>query len=474
MGWVMATTEADYLDNLPCQSTGGVHVGLDRPWQGESHAEDKERFFQIVRQNRYAGSPTRMSEAVRAIYGDDYGNTEYRRLSRLAKRSDWFETESTGGYVAVEPTPICFKADPLETQKALGKNAGRSGDDYVKEKTESKTAGDDARQSQSYPKDRARRVLQKRGPRLDGVGGSHDYRAEVLAQLATYRENIADKFTYHERIRGVGSPYLLIPYLTRYNDGGRARNAQRRFRTRLETATGRYRIASVVSLTLDPKRFESHAEATGDASEAVGRFLSWLPYQLGTSPEKVKISDFQRNGLIHFHIVLFGVRPVGDGQGETGEATLSEAEVRDYWDTTAGIGKEVAVQPAVCRGDSWILHRDDAGTVSLSYYLGKRIRELVQFAEADAGEARDLAEDDDGSLYRHALFWVYGKRYESGSPSLLPDDDAGEALPHVSEWRYVGTASFNQIPQHVVDGAIICRRGRPPPVETNGNAGAEG
>lgn len=470
----MATTEA----RSSRQSGGGVPVVFSRPWRGEDYAADKERFFQFVRQNRYHGDPTRLSQAVRHVYGEDYGNTEYRRLSRFAKRSDWFETSSTGGFVAVEPTPACFKADPLETQKALDKNAGRGGGDRVKEKTGSKTGDVDAGQSQSYPKDRARRVLQKRGPRLDGVGGSHDYRAEVLEQLATYRESIADKFTYHERIRGVGSSYLLIPYLTRYNDEGRARNAQRRFRTRLTTATERYRIASVVSLTVDPKRFESHAEATESAGDAVGRFMSWLSYQLGVSPANLKVHDFQRNGLYHAHIVLFGVRPVDDGQSETGEATLSEAEVRDYWDTTAEVGKEVAVQPAVCRGDSWILHRDDAGTVSLSYYLGKRIRELVKFAEADAEDVRDLAEDDDGSLWRHALFWVYGKRYESGSRSLLPDDveddDRLEELPHITRWRYVGTASFNQIPQHVVDDAIICRRGRPPPVGTGGNGEAGG
>jgi len=102
--------------------------------------------------------------------------------------------------------------------------------------------------------------------------------------------------------------------------------------------------------------------------------------------------------------------------------------------------------------------------VSLSYYLGKRIRELIEYAAADTSEVEAMAADDDGSLWRHALFWVYQKRYSSGSDSLLPDDEGdGEDLPEVSVWVYEGTASYNQIPQQVVDNATICRRGQPPP-----------
>jgi len=467
-------TNADYLDTLSRQNTGGSHVPFDRPWRGTQYAEDKEQFFKIVRQNRYNSRPTRISEAVGYVYGEDHTNTQYRRLERFAKRTEWFEIRSIGGYAAVEPTPVCFKADSLETQKALGKNTRRDGGDDVKRKTGVETGEAGEGQTQSYPKDRLKRLLNKRGPRLDGPGKATDYRAGVLEELATYRTAIADRYHYLERDYQSSEEvarYLILPYLTRYNDGGRARRSQRRFRKRLEAASERYYAASVVSLTVDPSRFESHAEATEEAGEAVGRFLSWLPYQLGrdSQPEKVKITDFQRNGLIHYHVVLFGVRPADDGESVTGEATLSEAEVRDYWDDRAGIGSQVSVDPAFCPEDRWLLHDDDMGQVSLSYYLGKRIRELVRFAEADDSEARDLAEADDGSLWRHALFWVYQKRYESGSRSLLEDDCQDDLADRgkITRWRYVGTASFGQIPQGVVDDAIICRRGRPPPEATS-------
>ena len=458
---------------LACQNGGYHSPPFSRPWHGERYAEHKEAFFQIVRQNRYHGSPTRLSEAVRYVYGEDYSNAEYKRLSRFAKRSDWFNTSSTAGFVVVEPTPACFKSTRFKTQKALAKKAGRQGDAAVKEKTGDETvaAADEAAlptadegeiTAASYPKDRVRNCVEKRGPRLDGPADATDYRDEVMAELTAYREAIKDKFNYFSH--SYRPKHLLIPYLTRFNDGGRARKSQSRFRDRLTTAAERYDEAACVTLTPDPTRFDSHSEVVDEFSDAVSRFLSWLQYQLGVSPENVKAFDFQRNGLPHIHIALFGISPVDNGQSETGEATLSEAEVRDYWDNTAGIGSEVSVQPVTCRNESWLLHDDEDGKRSLSYYLGKRMRELAAYADADTDEAADMAEGDEGSLWRHALFWVYQKRYSSGSDSLLSDDESeGMDLPPVSVWQYEGTACFNQIPKQVIDTAIICRRGQPPP-----------
>lgn len=455
--------QATSADSLRCQNGGYPYVPFSRPWRGEAYDEHKEAFFQNVRQNRYLGRITRLSEAVRYVYGDDYSNTEYRRLSRFAKRSDWFDTSSNGGFVAVEPEPACFNATEFKTQKALDKKAGRQGDDSRPAETVDEAEQPPPTTAADYPKDRVRNCIEKRGPRLDGPADATDYRGEVMAELTAYREAIKDKFNYFSH--SYKPKHLLVPYLTRFNDEGRASNSQSRFRGRLSTAATRYNHAAVLTLTPDPTRFDNHSEVVDEFTEAVSRFMQRQGYQLGKSPANVKVFDFQRNGLPHIHIVLFGVRPVANGESETGEATISTAEVREYWDETADIGSEVSVQPATCRNDSWLLHDDDGGRVSLSYYLGKRIRELIEYAAADTSEAEAMAAADDGSLWRHALFWVYQKRYSSGSDSLLPagDGDDGEDLPPVSVWVYEGTATYSQIPQQVVDTAIICRPGQPPP-----------
>ena len=467
----MATRDRGDCQN-GVEQVASRRVDLD----GESHGEAKRRFVEHVVRNRYDGRPTRLSEAVRAVYGGDYSNTEYKRLSRFASRSDLLRTESAGGFVELEPRPAAFETASLESRsKQSAKTQEGAGIRFDTLETGSTAqrvdesdvgAGDDGRTAQRFPKDRVRRTLAKR-VRLDGGdsvdGDGLDVRRGVFRELAQYREDIGDKWQYFERLRGVGSQYLVLPYLTRYNDHGKAADTQRRFRRALGRASRRFDRAAVVSLTVDPNRFESHSEATEAIQSGVSNLVQREAYQLGSRPANVKVFDFQRNGLPHYHVVLFGVGVV-DGETETGEATISTEHVRDYWDETAGIGEQVDVRPAYSReGErgSWILHDDDDGRVSLGYYLGKRIRGLMELATADVSDLFERVESGDLSLWRHALFWAYEKQYCTCSPSLRADS-RDDGLPAVRRWRYVGTASFEQIPSHVVDGAILCRR-RPPP-----------
>jgi hypothetical protein len=216
----------------------------------------------------------------------------------------------------------------------------------------------------------------------------------------------------------------------------------------------------VLTLTVDPTRFESHTEATEAITKQVGNLKSCLRTEYRTGGfEALKVLDFQRNGLPHIHLILFGVSVVDDEDNESGEATVSEAEVREYWDENAGMGSQVAVQPAwKGRDGEWLLHNDDT-KVSVRHYLGKRIRELVDVAEMDEAELWAKVESGDIELWRHALFWVTQKQYVSCSSSLKESDNdgGGEELPYVPAWEYVGTAKYEQIPRHIREKATVVR-----------------
>lgn len=451
-------TNPDYIDSLPCQDTGGVYVGLDRPWRGEQHAEDKERFFKIARQNRYNGHPTRMVEAVKAIYGEDYSSAEYKRLSRLANRSDWFVT---GPNNTVEVTSECFKTAGLESAVSVSAKDAPSCDSECQSETGSET-GEESRQR--YPKDRVQAVLDKR-VRLDSgkYKDKHDYRSELLRELATYREQISDKYVYFRRtheIRGLPN-HLITPYTTRYNDPAKATDIRTGFTGALEAATERYSRGAMVSLTVDGKRFESHAEASEAGLKAASDWINREGYQLGLNPEYVRVVDYQENGLIHFHICVFGVRVV-DGDTEAGVPTLSEQHVREYWDGKKDVGSQVSVQPIHERGGDWILHGDKGGRQTVRLYLGKRIRELDKISSMAPDELMDMAESGNVSLWRHALFWATQRRYYTASESLEDTTESDESGSKYS-WEYVGTCRFNQIPQYVIDDSVNYSRIRPPP-----------
>jgi len=189
--------------SLPCQSTGYPTTVFSYPWRGTEYAEDKSKFFKFVRSNRYHGHPTRLSEAVRHVYSGEYDNAEYKRLSRFAKRCNWFDVESCGTYVEVEPTLACFQTGGLEFRSnQITKRPEGDGIDFDTSQTG----------TVQYPKDRVESILEKR-VRLDGgqYKDKHDYRSEVFRELAQYREDLEDKYSIFKRLRGQGREYLLQP-----------------------------------------------------------------------------------------------------------------------------------------------------------------------------------------------------------------------------------------------------------------------
>lgn len=504
-------------DGSGCHSGGRPQAtDVGSRWVGGRQAE-KWVLFEYVRA-KPQGTP--LSKIVSDVFGDvRAGSADYQLARRFfRRRDDLFLVENRGDLCYVEPRPAAFGVgsslefrskegaktqegegagyDTSETGPTAGRDDGRGDVEAATGPTADCCDGADGVESRGgptaerFPKDRARRTLSKR-TRLDGGDGldgdGYDYRADVFRELARYRDETDDKWQYFERLRGAGSRYLVLPYLTRYNDGDKARDTQRRYRGALRRASCRYSRAAVVSLTVGPNRFESHSEATEAIRGAVSKWLQRESYQLGGRPDNLKVLDFQRNGLPHYHVVLFGVEAVeGDDETATGEPTLSTGDVRQYWDERADVGREVDVRPAyynrgvgdrresradledsdgrraVDRDDvgAWILHDDEGGRVSLGYYLGKRIRGLVELAETDTGDLFEAVEAGDLSLWRHALFWAYEARYCTVSPSLRADRDDG--LPAVRIWRYVGACRFDQIPRHVLDDGVVCRT-RPPP-----------
>ena len=425
-------------------NTPRLTIPFSRPWTGRDYADHYERAYLYVRRNREAGHTTRLKQLVEWVYDSDYSNTEYQRIRRFVNDCDYFKTKTSGKYTEIEPTLEVFGL-PLETDVSVSQKQ-QTATGLEKDATENNISDTDA--TESYPKDRSKALLDKiLRINADDHG---DYRHEILTQLATYRNNITGTYSIHEhRVR---EQYLGIPNTTRFTDTTDAGKSQRRFRDGLDNASEDFDSGVVVTLTIDPKRFETHTDATESIRKAKSRLLSRLQYQLGESPTQITIPDFQSNtGLLHYHVVLFGITNVPESQNEVGQATISESQIRQYWSEDYDIGTQITIQRTWTRDGTFILHRDDK-TVSLSYYLGKRIREL-----------QDLAGLDTGSMplkfWRHALFWTYGLQYVSCSESLkddTEDSDTGlSGLPKTTEWTYIGTARYDQIPSQIRDNMIL-------------------
>jgi hypothetical protein len=420
----------------------GLTLPFSRPWHDLEYAEDYESAFRLIRGNREAGNPTRLKQVVEWVYSADYTDTQYKRISRFVDNCDYFKTNNIGNFVLVEPTLAVFGL-PLESDTSIRQK--RNTEAGLEKDPSSSDLETDT--TEKYAEDRLESLLNK----VTQINSNDhaDHRHGTLREFESYRDSITGTLSIFEhRLRD--NQHLAIPNTTRFTDSTDASKSQIRFNEALDTARENFAQATVMSLTIDPKRHESHAEATEAAREAKQKLLSRLSYQCD-SPTQMTITDFQKEtGLLHYHIVLFGVSIVSESQNKPGNPTISESQVREYWDSEYNIGSQISLDRAwnCDRREKWLLHQDDDSTVSLQYYLGKRIRELGDLGGLDPGKVPL-------DYYRHALFWVYGLRYVSCSDSLKETNEDESQLPDTLEWDYIGTCRYEQIPAHIRENMIL-------------------
>ena len=444
------------VDGGACHSGGGDPGASSPPWAGDRRAGDKARLFRYV---RHAPEGTPLSKIVADVFGGDgdAGDADYQLARRFfARHSEFFKIDRRGGLAWIEPRLGLYERLNLRLPYVERKTSGRRRGDGETgsvdvgdgvERGDAGGAGDG--DGQMYAKDRVRQYL------------SHYLRVEsdavrrgLLSQFTTDVEGTADKWQVFERVRGSGDDYLCLPYRTRYNDAGRATEIREGFETALRLASRRHNGAVVLTLTTDPKAHDGLTDAIQSLSDNKARLMSWLSteYQLGYRPENLSVLEFSESGLPHYHVVLFGV-----------SWAVSQSQLAAKW-RDLGQGSVVDIRSATNTHDAetWLLHDDDAGKVSLRQYLGKAIRELVDVANTDPSDLRGRVEDGEISAWRQALYWVTERQYYTCSPSLKRSTSGdGDGLPHVSTWRFVGTAEYHQIPAHVRQAASF--GDRPPP-----------
>lgn len=460
-----------------CQIAGYHHPALSVPWAGDGRAADKTALFKYVVSNR-EGTP--LPVLVRSVFGQssvDAADSDYQLARRFVRQSKYVETARRDGLLWCFPSVDGLH---LSQQYAFGKTSVRDGGGVSNGENWGETGGhrnagdgddcgtgadgglpgdddgDDCRTTGTrptpqFPKGRAQSVLRDNVV-FDGSDDGHDYRSELLRELGVERENQQDKFKLLRRVRGSGSDYLLLPYLTRFNSEQRAASVRSGFTSALSAAGGAYSDAVVVTLTTDAKRFDGLDAAVSNLYESKSRLLSWLStdYRLGYRPDNLSVLEFTESGLPHVHVVLFGL-----------SWAVPQSVLASKWDDY-GQGSVVDIRSARRRGDDWLLHNDDGGTATLRDYLGKAIRGLQTLAGLPAGDVRDAVDAGDVSLWRQALYWATERQYYSCSPSLKPETD-DDGLPHVTLWEFVGVAEYRELPGHVRANARVLSRGWPPP-----------
>lgn len=448
-----------------CQTAGSGDTACAVPWTDDARADAKTRLLEFV-----TGTPdgANLPYIVRTVFGRDTdmaGSDAQLARRFFESHPELFKTHRRDGYTWVYPRRAAFH---LNRRKHRAKTPDGDG-----------ATGNAAETGPDFAKDRARAMLSK-----VSTLGSDSLRADMLGELGTELASVADTWNVFERVRGSGPEYLCLPYRNRFNSPSRASDLRASWRRAWRRARRQYDDAVVVTLTTDPKRHDSIADATDSLIENKNRLSSWLAYdpesgpsRPGFRPSNLYVLEFTDSGIPHLHVVYFGVRWL-----------TPQWNIADYWDDR-GQGRVVDVRRLSKRGGEFVMPTDalpddpDAdGKRTARSYLGKSLRSLstvAGMAPEDVGEAasarrsRDPRDTDD-ALWKVALYWALERRFFGGSPELTNDDpdgdDDADSLPHVRYYRYVGTARYNDLPGDIRDRAefVLPGKGRPPPAEASG------
>jgi hypothetical protein len=367
--------------------------------------------------------------------GEVQPDADYQLARRFVLSCDRLQTDRHDGILWVYPD---VPTRHLEQQLAYGETPRRDGD----EPKQSETAENEPNR---YAKDRVSDYLE------DVVQVRSDsIRSWMLEELAVELRSISERYSIF-RHRDKKDEYITIPYRTRFNDVSRSLNPINGFKEALSNASEEYEVGTFLTLTVDPKRFDGHTEAIDALYDNRDRLMSWLgtDSRLGYTPDKITVLEFQDNGMPHFHICFFGVTP---------SELPSHDEILRYWDERRDVGSQIDVREVRYRDGSFLLRdpdQGDDGKVSLCNYLTDSMYDLIRVANTDPDELVESATDGDTSLWKQALYWVTGKEYWSGSPSLNEQDGEDSSLPYVSMWEYVGTYHASDIPARVLRNSTV-------------------
>jgi hypothetical protein len=439
-------------------------------FEGCSRRSDKIRLVQEIRKHPDGINFRRLVGKVFDLKGplpSDTSDPDYQLAYDTVRNADFLEIDKRNGdMLRVTATPEFL----LEPQYALAKTSGRDGDDEKLSFSSDETGNSDDWEG---PKDRVRNHFQEY-TRVDK--GKGDVQAWLLTQLAAYKKSISDKYNVF-RHRDTGD-YGTVPYRTRHNDLSRATSVLDGFQEAVSRASDRFRKGTLVTLTADPKRFDSRADARQATADGKARFMSWLSSdnQLGHRPDNLTVPEYQDNGMLHFHICLFGVTP---------SDLPSKDDVRSYWNDRQDIGHQVHMKPVRNRRNGrWLLRDTEGGDntdVSLRGYLTDAMYGLIRVADTGPSELLERARSGDTSLWKQALYWYTERQYWSGSDTLKGQDSADTAfvptivdraagdvdlsLPDISLWEHVGTFHRSEIPARVFRSRDAAADDRPPPKE---------
>lgn len=244
------------------------------------------------------------------------------------------------------------------------------------------------------------------------------------------------------------------PFRTRFTDDSRQARLREVYEDAFFAGESKFRTATFITLTTNPDNFNSMDEANKAMGENFNRFMAYLRKHFkktGKQMPYINVREFQQNGRLHMHIVLFGIT-LQQNVVDIKKRIYTNELVEDAW-IRYGQGSVTDTRPLSWNDDKQMLWWDGRSNKpadcksgeSPFEYLKKYLRkvlsgndkdivdyddyeDIIDFVD-DNGEAVDVSDNVVAALHHSkSLFqyWVNNCRFYTKSQSLVSDYFAKE------------------------------------------------
>lgn len=258
---------------------------------------------------------------------------------------------------------------------------------------------------------------------------------ELWGLFEEYLDDVESKVLVLKSL--VEEGYLLLPYNHRFRRY-RLRRILREYDRVWEALSSRYDVGVFMTITVDPKDYNSLYEIAREVPKAFNRLKSWIKKRLRFNPPHIVVYEFQDSGRLHLHVVFFGISRIGDKFTE-----ITPELVR------VGFGRISWVYKVVKTGDSWSWAREKPrGAHSTPRdYLRKYL--IKAFNLPDPGsDVRELSVDK----MKIAMYWATGKRFFTYSRVARVGGRKVAAV--LRFYEFVGAFYVLDLPDYILDFAL--------------------
>lgn len=384
-----------------------------------SRSDDQARILKWLVSNPKGVSLVRTVKALfpksndEAIADREYSTTDYQFVRRFFKNSEYVETGEKEGLIVAEPHPDAFH---LITSK---QNSNHDQNRFAKHRAEAL---------------------------LDGIHSLNDVKdAKLLTkEFVKYLRSIDDKRLMLQEETD-HSKRLTMPYHTRFNNKHRKDEQWARYNTAWERADDLYTRGVMLTLTTDPKRYDSLLEML------VGLFEAWQDlhealnqrYKDDTRLDFIRALEFGGSddsthvGLPHLHVCIFGV------------PYIAHKWLKSYWADRHG--QIVHIRGMNKRGsESWVISTGEKQGHSAAGYLGKYLSKTMDPIADDPDDMLDTVQSwqgeshRDSELWKLAMYWATGRQLWDSSHELKDTEDP-DRLEDISG---LGDTKLERLNQH--------------------------